>query len=853
MADYSRPDIQSIQETALQTARSGRNMFITGSAGTGKSSLERILTKDAQSRGLNVTLAAPTGIAAEAIGGCTIHRLLGLSGALMEISDSGKPSLVRGSTKNLRGTDLLIIDEISMVSLPLFDILALTLDAADKEGHPVQLIVSGDFYQLPPVISPVEKASLSSIYPDTGRTYAFESDHWEKFNFHTVLLEQNFRQADPGFSTLLARLRTGDRSALPAFLALTSRRPLRNALWICGRKADAAARNNTGLEELGGIPSVYHAVTQGTPPEDSLPAPLSLTVRPHMPVMMTVNDPRGRFCNGSRGYVVSSGADCIYVSLDGCQGRLRISRHTWKLQDAGRNELTFSQFPIIPAFALTVHRTQGLTLEAANIIPYCWEPGQLYVMLSRVPDPHQIYIHGRIPESALVASPKVKAFYGGLIQSSLSVEGLLEAARSAEFEMLPTGLYRRGLRFGVFTFTFSLHGQQMSRSFIALRDRAGRWLGITDFHRYVRPARRIRPVSSDNGDRLYFITSFLNYLFVDAGCIDSLEEITIEMVRTFLAAYAVGAYGGRRRTSQTVNECTGIVIQFLLALLEDSSLSLVYTREDLFRRQYYFSRRGTLEARQSLAFTVQYDPGEHLLLRDMPSKVVQIFLSHIYVFHPDILLATSLQLFAGLRPSEPLAIHEGCLTVREVDGKVLSVSIDLTKEWCLRDDGVRTGRIKKHRTASVYPAFLQAFSDCYRRYREACAAHTGGQDPSPLCLDSAGRAMTYQTYYRRFKKAVSEIIPRLSSDNDPEVREYAMILADEGAAPHIWRHVFTQLLVLSGLTEAQIMNARGDSSPVSALAYLSRKSELMKLYSETAGRIASQLMEAARSYMGGAR
>ena len=317
MADHSRPDIQSIQETALKTARSGRNMFITGSAGTGKSSLERILTKDAQSRGLNVTLAAPTGIAAEAIGGCTIHRLLGLSGALMEISGSGKPSLVRGSTKNLRGTDLLIIDEISMVSLPLFDILALTLDAADKEGHPVQLIVSGDFYQLPPVISPVEKASLSSIYPDTGRTYAFESVHWEKFNFHTVLLEQNFRQADPGFSTLLARLRTGDRSALPAFLALTSRKLLRNALWICGRKADAAARNNTGLEELGGIPSVYHAVTQGILPEDSLPAPLSLTVRPHMPVMMTVNDPRGRFCNGSRGYVVSSGADCILADTAG--------------------------------------------------------------------------------------------------------------------------------------------------------------------------------------------------------------------------------------------------------------------------------------------------------------------------------------------------------------------------------------------------------------------------------------------------------------------------------------------------------------------------------------------------------
>ena len=113
--------------------------------------------------------------------------------------------------------------------------------------------------------------------------------------------------------------------------------------------------------------------------------------------------------------------------------------------------------------------------------------------------------------------------------------------------------------------------------------------------------------------------------------------------------------------------------------------------------------------------------------------------------------------------------------------------------------------------------------------------------------------MTYRTYYRRFKKAVSEIIPLLLSDSDPELRVYAGILQEEGAAPHIWRHIFTQILVLSGLTEAQIMNARGDSSPVSALSYLHRKSELMKMYSETAGLIAGQMMEAARSYMGGGR
>lgn len=109
--------------------------------------------------------------------------------------------------------------------------------------------------------------------------------------------------------------------------------------------------------------------------------------------------------------------------------------------------------------------------------------------------------------------------------------------------------------------------------------------------------------------------------------------------------------------------------------------------------------------------------------------------------------------------------------------------------------------------------------------------------------------MTYITYYRRFMKAVDKIIPLLLQDNDQEIQDYARILQAEGASPHILRHVFTVTLVLSGLTEAEIMNARGDSSPLSALSYLSRKSELQKWFSGTADSIARQMMEACRLLM----
>lgn len=854
MPNDLNPTIPPEHIPAYHAMQKGKNLFFTGSAGNGKSYLGLLFADHAEKNGLRVTKAAPTGIAAESIGGCTLHRFLSLSGSLTTIDDNGNPSLARGSVKELLHTDLLFIDEISMVSRPLFDILAIAIHAAREKGGSLQLIISGDFYQLPPVISPSEKERLRALYPDSDRFYAFESDYWDSFDFLTIQLEQHYRQEDPAAFSLLDRLRRGDCSAIPAYLHLTAHRPVRNAIWLCGRKADTAARNKAALEKMKGESSVFHAVTQGLLPEDSLPAPLSLEVKPSMPVLMTANDPKGRFFNGSRGYVVSASADCLYVSLNGSRGRVRIGRYTWKLRDACGQEHTFCQFPLVPAFALTVHRAQGLTLDAANILPYCWEPGQLYVMLSRVRDPRRIYIEGTLSKTNLITNPDVQAFYAGFSCPSLSGSRVLEADSAAGFSQLPSGLYRRGLRFGVYALHFNFRGQQVSRSFIALRDRSGRWLGVTDYHRYVKPARRIRPVSSDPGDRLYFITAFLNFLFVDSRCIDSLEELTVEMARTFLCAYASGSLGKKRRTRQTIDECIGTVLQFLLSLLDDNSLTLLFTREDLCCKQYYFSSRKTLETRQALAFSIQYDADSHLILRDMPQKAAQVLLSHIYAFHPDILLATALQLFAGLRPSEPLAIHEGCLKIRRAGGRITSVSIDLTKECVLRTDGVKTGGIKKHRTATVYPAFLQAFSDCYQRYQEACVQHVrdGCGDPSPLCMDRAGRAMTYKTYYRHFKKAVSEIIPLLASDDDPGIAEYAMILSDEGAAPHIWRHVFTQVLVLSGLTEAQIMAARGDSSPVSALAYLSRKSELMKQYSETAGRIADQMLEAARSYMGGA-
>lgn len=845
MATNSSP----VLEEAANAIRSGKNIFITGGAGSGKTSISCSILDMLDAEGFRIIRTAPTGIAADAIGGISLHRLLGLSGSLITWDKTGTATLQKPSGRRLSEVDIIFVDEISMVSRPLFDILSIEIEAEWTRGHSIRLAASGDFLQLPPVNPPAETDAYKALYKENPihRGYAFESDHWERFLFHYIILEGSFRQPDPLFCTVLNRIRTGDISALADVAALVSPTPIPGAIWICGRKDDANARNRAALDKLDGDPVSYHAVFQGSIPESGFPAPLVLTIKPHMPIIMTVNDPAGRYSNGTMGYIISAAADRIYVALDGGKGRIAIRRHTWKPQDP-REEWTFSQFPLDAAFALTVHRAQGLTLAGANISPYCWEPGQLYVMLSRVRDPGKMYIGAPLKPGYLVTDAAAVSWYAGLSGDIQGLASTFTAVPVAGTITIPNGLYRRGLRFGVYTFRFVLYGQPVSRSFIALRDRKGRWIAPTDFARYCQPAKSLRPLTSDTGDRLYFVTSFLNYAFIDTGSIDTLEELTPETVRTFLNTYASGAYGGTKRTAETISRCVATVLQFLLSILEDNGADMLLTREDIFKKKCFFSSRKFLETREVIAFPIQYDAESHTILRDMPRRAVEYLLSHVWLHDPDILMAVALQLFAGLRPSEPLSICESDLDIRRRGGQVVSVKIDLRHERPLRQDGVRTGGIKKHRMASVYPSFLQAFSDCLDRWHSVKKPFPG-TGAQPLCLDSKGSAMTYITYYRRFMKAVDKIIPLLLQDNDQEIQDYARILQAEGASPHILRHVFTVTLVLSGLTEAEIMNARGDSSPLSALSYLSRKSELQKWFSGTADSIARQMMEACRLLM----
>ena len=836
----------SPDQEAASALRSGENVFITGGAGSGKTFISRRAIQTLESEGLHVIRAAPTGIAADVIGGITLHRLLGLSGQLILYDETGKAFLQKASGNKLSKADIVFVDEISMVPRPLFDILSNAIYSEYLRGHMVLLAVCGDFLQLPPVIPPEEVRAYTDLYQKSdGHGFAFESEYWDCFHFHPIILEKSFRQEDSRFCSVLDRIRIGDKKALKLIRNFTSPTPVPNAIWICGRKNDARIRNDIGLQQLKGEPVLYHAVSQGNVPETGLPAPQLLTVKPHMPIIMTTNDPRGHYANGSMGYVVSTDADRIYVSLNGTRGRIAVYRHTWKSQN-GTDDWEFSQFPIDAAFALTVHRAQGMTLEKANISPYCWESGQLYVMLSRIRDPKQMYLAEELKEEFLVANCTAVSWYESLNGSLSGLASVFPEIPVAGFERIPCNLYRYGLRFGVYTFRFALNTQPVSRSFVALKDKKDRWIAVTDFSRYCRPVKNLRPLTSDIGDRMYFITIFLNYAFVDTHSINTLDEITPETVRTFLNAYATGMYGNGKRTAETITRCTSTILQFLLALLDDRGEKMLLTREDLFQKKCFFSSRNLLETREVLAFSVQYDAESHLLLRDMPVRAVEYLLSYIWKYDPDILLAVALQLFAGLRPSEPLSISENELCIRRYSGQMMSVKIDLRQEKILREDGVMTEGIKKHRIAEVYPAFLPAFADCWERWKSVSKNREGA---SPLCLDSNGNAMTYLTYYRRFKKAVEKIIPLLRSDPDPEIRDYALLLQDEGAAPHILRHVFTVTLVLSGLSEAEIMNARGDTSPLSALTYLSRKSELKKQFSETANNIAKQMLKACRKFM----
>ncbi|MDV2990034.1 MAG: AAA family ATPase [Dehalogenimonas sp.] len=396
--DLSHVELNQRFAEALEVMeRTDKSVFITGRAGTGKSTL---LTWFRQTTSKRAVVLAPTGVAALNVKGQTIHSFFGF-----------KPDITVDKIRKRKSTKLsvyqtveaIVIDEISMVRADLLDCVDrfMRLNGRDetKPFGGVQMIFIGDLYQLPPVITGEERQAFQALY-DTP--YFYSARAFDDFAMEILELEKVYRQRDQGFLDILNAIR--NNSITPEGLNLLNRRclpdetPPTDAGYICLTTTNAAAGeiNQTRLNGLRSRPHRFTAEISGKFSREYYPTAVELEVKTGAQVMLLNNDVRGRWVNGSIGRVTgiakNDGDYVIHVELSDGQG-VEVTPHTWEIfrffVDGGQLQSeaagSFTQYPLMLAWAVTIHKSQGKTFDRVivDIGRGAFACGQTYVALSR--------------------------------------------------------------------------------------------------------------------------------------------------------------------------------------------------------------------------------------------------------------------------------------------------------------------------------------------------------------------------------------------------------------------------------------------------------------------------------------
>lgn len=368
------------------------NVFVTGKAGSGKTTFLKYLIAHC---GKNCIVTAPTGVAAINAGGVTLHSLFGIPFGPITPYDKLENKFSEYKTEMLLKLQLLIIDEVSMVRPDILDTIDRKLRWVYESDEPfggVQVVMFGDLFQLPPVIKRQEYKILSDYYDGF---FFFNARVFKRTGFHVVELTKIFRQTDPEFIGVLNNIRNYQVTSeeLDMLSELKDKKASANYdgeyIHICTHRVDVEKINT---EKLGDKDLyIFHANMQGTFPESSVPCDLHLKIRTGARIMALVNDSMKGYYNGMLGVVTAIEGDIVKARMDnGLQ--VKFERYTWSnmqyvLKDdkITREEIgTCTQYPFTLAWAITIHKSQGLTFDKIVLhIAKTFCPGQLYVALSR--------------------------------------------------------------------------------------------------------------------------------------------------------------------------------------------------------------------------------------------------------------------------------------------------------------------------------------------------------------------------------------------------------------------------------------------------------------------------------------
>lgn len=405
----------------------GTSIFLTGKAGTGKTTFLRTVQSRSTKR---MIVVAPTGVAAINAGGVTIHSFfqLPLSPYVPGANIRERFDFSKEKRRIIASLDMLVIDEISMVRADLLDAVDFVLRRYRDRTQPfggVQLLMIGDLQQLTPVIRPEDEMTLSQYY-DTP--YFFGSKALAQIPYVTIQLTHVYRQQDETFINLLNHIRDGhptkedldqlNRRYKPAFIP----KPEDGYIRLTTHNRLADNYNENELSKLKGKRYAFKAKIEGDFPSTICPAEENLQLKEGAQVMFIKNDGSAhRFYNGKIGHILSIDEDCIHVQCAGEEEPIKVVQDVWENAKYTINpkdktietkvQGTFTQYPLRLAWAITIHKSQGLTFEHAIIdAGLSFASGQVYVALSRCKSLEGLVLASRISSTNIFNDSRVASY-----------------------------------------------------------------------------------------------------------------------------------------------------------------------------------------------------------------------------------------------------------------------------------------------------------------------------------------------------------------------------------------------------------------------------------------------------------
>lgn len=401
------------QKEALEIMKGDGNVFLTGPPGSGKSYVTNQYVQWLLSNGRMPAVTASTGIAALQVNGRTLHSWSGVRNdnelTSQDMKDICNNYFVK---KTITNTDVLIIDEISMVSPRLLEIvsaIAIRVMGVNEPFGGIKVVAVGDFFQLPPV------------WKGSNPPYAFESPVWQSLNFTTCYLTEQHRTDDNMFVEVLRGIRNGT-------LTEEQKQVLRNRMIddVEGIDAIRLDTHNERVDKINdsflfmheGVPKTYNMDDGGNEKlipvlKNSCQSPERLILKVGTKVMFTKNDTEMRWVNGTRGTVTELHDNKVYVQVK--DATFIVRPVPWKFTEGyGKNAVSkayISQIPLRLAYAITIHKSQGMTLDSAIIdATRSFSCGHGYVAVSRVRSLSGIHFQGKLTQGMFAVDKRVQAF-----------------------------------------------------------------------------------------------------------------------------------------------------------------------------------------------------------------------------------------------------------------------------------------------------------------------------------------------------------------------------------------------------------------------------------------------------------